>query len=136
MFPELPKNERSFTVEAVGDTSGHKYEGIFTVKCVLSMQDKHRLELEKTRLLSDFMNPTSQLQAIAVIMANVRARVIQSPEWWRQSDFGNKILDENVIVAIYDKAMEAEDEWKADIAKKAAASAPASEKTEETPKGN
>ncbi len=129
MFPELPKNEATFSIDEIGETTGHRYEGIFTVKCVLSMLDKHRLELEKTRLLADYANPTPHLQAIAVIMANVRARATDSPEWWKQSDFGNKLLDENVIVIIYDKALEAETEWKAKIAKKV-------EKTEEAPKGN
>jgi len=116
---DLPKNERTFEVSETGATTGKSYEGKFTVKCILNMFDKRQLEMEKTRLMADYSNPTDGLSGIAFILANLRVRVIDSPEWWKQSAGGDDIYDEDVLVKLYDKAMEAEKEWRDELKGKA-----------------
>ena len=56
---ELPKNEATFDFDHTGLETGTKYEGRFTVLCSLSVSKRHELELEKTRLCADYLNPTS-----------------------------------------------------------------------------
>ena len=108
---DLPKIESvvdfNFTSEL-----GKKYEGSFTVLCLLDMGQKHRLELEKTRLLGNYANPTDGLSGIAVILANLRIKIIDGPEWWKQSNGGYTIKDEDAIVALFDRVVAAEVEWK------------------------
>lgn len=109
---DLPKNEAVFDFEYNGLTTGKKYDGQFTVVCVLNMARKHALEIEKTRLMADFQNPTQGLIGIAVVLANLRVRIVDGPEWWKQSQGGSSILDDDALVALYDKVMEQESQWK------------------------
>lgn len=118
---DLPKNEAVFDFESTGGTTGKKYDGQFTVVCILNMSRKHQLEIEKTRLMADFSNPTETLFGLATILANLRVRIVNAPEWWKQSGGGFNLMDEDVLVALYDKVMEAEAKWRADLKAQATA---------------
>ena len=131
MYLALPKNERTFSISLEGDTTGEKFEGQFVTKCVLNMAEKHSKELEKTRMMADYANPSGSLAGIAEILSTVRAKLVKWPDWWANLDFGSKILDENVVVTIYDEIQNLENEWRSEIRKKVDES-----KEKETPLGN
>lgn len=115
---DLPKNEAVFDLKYTGETTGREYEGRFTILCVLNMAQKHSLELEKTRLMGNFANPTDGLTGIAVILATLRSKIVDAPEWWKQSNGGYEIMDEDVLVEIYNKILTAEVEWRENLKKK------------------
>lgn len=119
MYEALPKNDRTFYVDMEGADTGQKYEGTFTVRCLLDMGGRHAEELEKTRLLADYANPSSGLYGIAITLSKLRARIIESPEWWKQSSGGTNILDENIILHLYDECLRLEQEWRSDLKKRA-----------------
>lgn len=119
IYMELPKNESTFDFNEVGDTTMKKHDGVFTCLCVLTIAQKHNLELEKNRLLSDFINPTDGLATIAVILANLRAKIIKAPTWWEQSNGGLDILDEDIVVKLYNKVRQKEQEWRDSVKKMA-----------------
>lgn len=114
----LPKNESVIDFNYTSET-GKKYDGTFTVRCVLNIGQKHALALEKTRLLGNHANPTDDLLGIAVILSNLRIKIIDGPAWWTQSSGGWSIEDEDVLVALYDKVQTAESEWRKAIAETA-----------------
>jgi hypothetical protein len=114
----LPNKEKTFDFEHSGEDTGKKYDGRFTVLCSLTVGQKHALALEKTRLLGNYANPTDDLAGLAIILANLRAKIIESPNWWQQSSGGSSLEDESVIVALYRKVQEAEFEWKEELKKK------------------
>jgi hypothetical protein len=118
MYGALPKNERTFSISLEGDTTGEKFEGQFVTKCVLNMAEKHSKELEKTRMMADYANPSGSLAGIAEILSTIRAKLVKWPDWWANLDFGSKILDENVVVTIYDEIQSLENEWRSEIRKK------------------
>jgi hypothetical protein len=134
MYNALPKNERTFSIKVEGDTSGETFEGQFTTKCVLNMTEKHSKELEKTRLMADYANPSVTLSGIAEILSTVRAKLTKWPDWWANLDFGAKILDENVIIEIYDEVQALEREWRSEIRKKIDETKNLED--QESPKGN
>jgi hypothetical protein len=109
---ELPNNEATFDVDVKGDTTQQEYKGQFTCRCVLTMGQKHAMELEKSRLLGSFANPTDDLIGIAIIFSNLRQKLVDGPEWWKQSVGGTTIKDENVLVEIHGKIQKAENEWR------------------------
>jgi hypothetical protein len=113
----LPKNEKSFNFSKEGEITGFKYEGQFTVKCALSLGDKRLVEIEKSRLSVDLMNPTNNLDAISRVIANLRVRVINGPEWFNQQVNTLSILDENVVFEVYSECLKASDEWIKDLKK-------------------
>lgn len=115
---DLPSKEKTFDFDHVGEDTGKKYEGRFTVLCVLNVGQKHALALEKTRLMGNYANPTDDLSGFATILANLRAKIVDAPEWWKQSNGGSIIDDESALVVLYRKVQEAEFEWKEELKKK------------------
>ena len=107
-----------FSVE--GEVTGHKYEGQFTTKCVLSVSDKRVLEIEQSRLSMDLLNPTDNLVAISRVVANLRVRIQDAPDWFDQIIGNLDILDDNVIFELYSKCLDASNEWRDELKKKAA----------------
>lgn len=115
---DLPSKETTFDFEHIGEETGKKYEGRFTVLCSLTVGQKHALALEKTRLLGNYPNPTDDLAGLAIILANLRAKIVEAPEWWKQSGGGNSIEDESALVVLYRMVQEAEFKWKEDLKNK------------------
>lgn len=135
MYDSLPKNEKAFDIDVKGETTGVQYKGQFTVTCILDMAGKHSLELEKTRLMADYANPSRGLFGIATSLATIRTKATKTPDWWKNSEDGALIKDENVIFAIYDKCNEMEKLWRQELKisseqAEAETPAPASEKSE------
>lgn len=135
MYNALPKNERTFSIKVDGDTTGETFEGQFTTKCVLNMQEKHSKELEKTRMMADYANPSVTLSGIAEILSTIRTKLTKWPDWWANLDYGSKVLDENVVVTIYDEIVALEAEWRSELRKKAEDSKALAE-GKDPPKGN
>lgn len=119
MYASLPKREKTISLDIVGEDSGLQYKGDFVVRCILNMAGKHALELEKTRLMADYANPSRGLAGISISLATIKAKIIKAPEWWYELGEGADVIDENVIVELYDKTVEAERKWRDGLAKKA-----------------
>lgn len=115
----LPENKHVFDIKHSGQVTGREYEGQFTCVCILTMGQKHQLEIERTRLLADFQNPTENLAGMALILANLRTRIIDAPDWWKESNGGAKIMDEDVVLALFNKVLEAEEIWRQKLQEKA-----------------
>jgi hypothetical protein len=115
MYGALPKLERSFDFDHEGSVTQIPYKGTFTVRCVLNIQLKHQVELDRTRLMSDLRNPTPELESIATALAELKARIIEGPAWWKDSNSGLTIYDEDVIGALYTKCQEMEISWRNEL---------------------
>jgi hypothetical protein len=107
----LPKNESVIMFNYNGEVTGHNYGGNLRVKCVLNMADKRNLEIERSLITADLSNPTPNLIAIAQVIANLRVRVIDAPEWFRDAVKSLDLVDDDVYFELYAKCMEAEDAW-------------------------
>lgn len=115
---DLPQKQKVFDFDFTAEL-GKKYEGQFTVLCRLNIAQKHAMELEKTRLLGNYANPTDELAGLAIVLSTLRAKIIDSPEWWKQSLGGAALEDEDVLSALYRKVQDSEAEWKNEMLKKA-----------------
>lgn len=115
----LPKNEKSFLFNKKGELTGHTYEGQFTTKCVLSLADKRILELEQNRLMGDLENPTENLRVISRVVANLRVRVIDAPDWFNQLIINLDILDEDIVFDLYAECLKCSNDWHDELKGKA-----------------
>jgi hypothetical protein len=115
----LPSSERVFTFDYTTEL-GNRYEGEFTVLANLSIAKRHLCELEKTRILGGFSNPTRELEMLANILAELRTRIIKSPSWWTDSKNGYELEEEDLLVELYSRVMATEAEWRKELKEKAA----------------
>lgn len=115
---DLPKNQDVFDFTHESEL-GNKWAGQFTVLCVLDIKTRHLLELEKTRLLGNYSSPTDELAGISIMLANLRLRIVDGPEWWKQSKGGYEFTDIDTLTSLYEKVMNAETEWRTKLKEKA-----------------
>ena len=124
----LPKNSASFTVDLLGNKTGHRYQGTFEVKCIMSNQEI--LDAAAAIDRAGGYSPTmpggfkSFIQAIEELAYSV----IDSPKWWRDSMGGRTLEDQNVVTEIYTKAVDVQLDFK----KKLQGEAEKAEKNAET----
>ncbi|CAB4125754.1 hypothetical protein UFOVP53_219 [uncultured Caudovirales phage] len=112
---DLPKNEKSFFFSKEGEVTMHKYEGQFSVKCMLTAADKRILEIEQSRLSVDLKNPTNNLTAISRVVANLRVRVLKAPDWFNQMIDDLDTLDDNIIYEVWGECVKASNDWQAEL---------------------
>jgi len=110
----------SFNIKVIGSTTGQEYMGTFKVKPVLSQAE----QLQRDAIMRDLLGgrvQDSSPRAVsqALLLAEIQIRSLSVPEFWKESKNGLSLYDEEVMAAVYDKIQTTEQEWKADIKKKA-----------------
>ncbi len=122
----LPSNEYTFSFKTTGDKTKKVFEGSFTVKCLLTSA-----EIIEVGLRLDQYNRGSKTLAPGVNLLNrafaeLDVRMIKAPSWWKDSQDGRDLFDTNVVLEVFDRAIEAEAVYDkrvaeaADVAEKAA----------------
>jgi len=133
---DLPKNDHSFTFSEKGERTRKTYEGQFTVKCLLSME-----EIRQAGIKLDLLNGGSRTLPGGVALLNrafaeLSVRIIKAPSWWTDSNEGRELFDTNVVLEVFNKAIDAERVWDERITKAAddaeAATAPKPSKKKES----
>lgn len=124
-------NEYTFHLVCNGDSTGLKYEGTFKVKCLLTTSEKVDIGL---RLDSYNRGSKTVPQAVAILnatLAELDVRVIDSPSFWKDSDYGRQLVDTNIVYEVFKLASDSEDDFKKRMKDK---SADAEKKAEESVK--
>lgn len=100
------KETRKFNISLIGDVSGEKWFGEFESYRRLT----HRQQLLKDRLERDLLganpdnaSPTAKMQAD--MLAEIQVTLINAPEWFKSSSMGLDIVDNNVLIEIYNNVV-------------------------------
>jgi hypothetical protein len=102
-----------FGISLTGLQTGRPYAGDFTVKTVLSKKDQFRADEIRRILLG--VNSESALPALqgdAFMMGQLAVRIVDGPEWWKKSNNGADLEDDNVIPTLFELCMDKEKEHK------------------------
>ncbi len=112
----------SFSIHVVGEVSGQTYVGDFDVKKKMSKLDQCRQDNFFRFYVGDSSPQFASIpvQGIAETLSQLRVRIVKAPAWWAEEGFGEKIVDDNLIHAIYSKAMQAELDYLTELKKKTA----------------
>lgn len=92
--------QKTVTFSVVGENTGEVFEGQFTFKILLNLQEFHDKELLYTQLLGDISNPTRQLESLAYIRSNLKYHIVDAPMWWKESRNGSDLFDFNVLTQL------------------------------------
>jgi hypothetical protein len=126
----LANLEKSFIIDLVGDTTGDKFSGTFTVKCVLSKREEMAADVRRRFILGPSPeNALNMLASDAFVLGQLSVRVTKSPSWWDRSDGGLELVDMNIIAKVFEEATKAELEFRETISKKAEEATKVLEKT-------
>ena len=109
------KSQVDFSVDLVGELTGNKFPGVFTVKTKLSMRESLKQdEIYRSILGPDSPNASPAARSVAAAISYLATHVIKSPDWWQALEGGMKCEDMNVLAEVNNKAQEEIDkEYKA-----------------------
>jgi len=115
----LTNNEHKFYFKKKGDISGQSFEGDFTVKCVLNIEEQVQVGIlvDRYNAGSRTLDPNRALMNRSI--AELEMRIVKDkeekflcPTWWTESDFGRTLYDYNILYSVFSQAMDAEKDWK------------------------
>ena len=104
-------NEGYFDINLVGDVTGEKWLGKFKCKLRLSHRDTLSKDNLRRQLLGE--NPalaTERASSLAFIASELSVRLTDAPPWWRGSDNGLELEDDNIMAEIYANCVRLEKE--------------------------
>lgn len=131
----MPSNEYTFNIVVVGEKTKKKYEGSFTVKCLLSVQEMVEVGLRMDRYNQGSSTVSPGVTRMNRAIAEMEIRQIKTPSWWKDSDDGRTFLDANVVFEVFLKALDAETEFDKRIAEQAKEADEQTEKAQKKAKG-
>ncbi len=108
LYQETMNNKVQFSVECKGETSDRNFSGLFTAKTKLS----HREVLKEDEVRRNVLGQNPQYAgeyaaSVASAIAYLAVRLVDSPDWWKQSGGGLELEDENVLVEVNNAAVKA-----------------------------
>lgn len=106
MFSVLPPQEHTFTIQVIGMKSGQTFEGSFTyARPTLGVN----IQIGKTKaFITGGLPVDPDTDAVVEMLATLRHTIVKYPEWWKESEFGSKMQDLNVLFEIMTKCNEFE----------------------------
>lgn len=96
-----------FKINEVGDDTGNPYTGTFKVKTLLDRKDRFLADERRRAIIgSNAADALITLQEEAFILGQLSVRVVDGPRWWKDSNNGLLLEDGNVIVKLYEIALQ------------------------------
>lgn len=108
----LPKNESIVKLSIIGDSTQKLYDGAFTIKCILNNYESVQVALRTDRYNEGSESVGTQTRLFNRAIAELELRIIDSPDWWKSSDSGRLLFDQNVVFELFTSSLEAQKEWK------------------------
>lgn len=106
----LPSMEHTFELNKKGNSTGRIYQGQFTYKR-LDIGDQGRAGILKTRLNGDLENVDIDIDKMHDMMSWLRFGLVDYPSWWRESEYGSKLYDFNILEEIWRNCNDFEKRW-------------------------
>lgn len=110
---EIPNTKSNFQIDVEGEVTKNRFIGDFVCKIP---RKKEQCSIDKHRALLNGPQP-EQLSPETLrfhhMIAYLRFTLDERdcPKWWKESDLGYELYDENVVRSIYDHVMGFEVEW-------------------------
>jgi hypothetical protein len=109
--PKLPETSKTFQIDIRGSATNQRFLGEFVCK-IPTLKDQSNIAREQARLngeYPDFLN--SGVKQLHQELAYLKYTLIDVPKFWRDSDLGFELRDQNVVNAVYEEVLKFEDEW-------------------------
>lgn len=106
-----------FDYHGVGNKSNTTYMGVFRVKTILSPMDMIKADRMYRELIGS-VNPhmaAKDTQNFAFALSQLKVRLVESPDFYKNKELDGSHLDANVLVDIINKAIDAEEEYKKQV---------------------
>lgn len=108
---DLPETEHTFQIDIQGRITKKRFLGEFTCK-IATIKDQAMIAKHEVLLNGD--NPMyldAGIRKINKQIAYLRFTITDAPIFWKKSDLGYDLRDDNVIEEVYNQVIEFENNW-------------------------
>lgn len=108
---DLPTTSHEFLLDIQGRLTKRRYLGEFVCK-IPTIKDQALIAKHKAMLNGEFpvyLDPG--IVKIHDMIAYLRYTLTDYPKFWRESDLGYDLRDDNLIQAVYDEVIDFENNW-------------------------
>jgi hypothetical protein len=112
--------DQAFTISVVGEVSGETFRGEFRAFKFLTHRQQLLLDQKRRELLganAEFSSARARNQA--EIFSQLFVRLSEAPKWWIESGNGMDLVDDNIMVEVFNAVMKVEEEAVNVVKKKA-----------------
>ena|ERR1700677_2855089 len=103
---------KEFTIDIVGERTARTYMGKFRTKTLLTHRETIQVDnIRRSLLGADPSNSGATAGATAGVLAELSVRLIETPQWWKDSNGSMDLFDEIVLVTVMNKVQEIETEY-------------------------
>jgi len=107
----LPNMELRIKLQAVGEESGLNWVGDFVYRRP-TLRERAMIEVMRCRLNGDLISIDPDIAAYNEAISHLRWTLKETPDWWKELDYGSQLYDANIILELYNKCMVFEAEWR------------------------
>ena len=110
---EINGSQATFDLSIIGNKTNESYMGTFKAKCLLSPLE----EIEADRLYREIIGQnahlaTEHVRRLAFALAQLDQRLVEFPPFWENDRLGGgHIEDDNIILEVLDRAIEAQEKF-------------------------
>lgn len=108
----LPNNEASIEIKTIGENTGKLWTGSFTAKLILNNYESAQVNIKADRYNEGSVTLPSITMLYNKATAELETRITSAPDWWKNSDHGRLLLDQNVVLDIYAEVLNARREYR------------------------
>ena len=107
---KLPSNELIFEFSSIGEETRQNWHGRFVYKRP-NIGKRLAIATTATRLLADAERLPIEITNLASVLAKLKHCLVEYPEWWKNNNFGENMYDLNIILEIFNKCHEFDEEY-------------------------
>jgi len=108
---KLPNMEYRFSIQTKGQETELMWTGEFVYRRP-TIGERSNIDLMRTRLCGDLLTLDPSIAYLNEARSHLYHTIKESPDWWKDTDYGGQMFDSNVILYLYEKVMTYEKDWK------------------------
>ena len=116
---KIPDYIRTIVLDCEGEVTKSRWIGTFKIKAVLSHADTFAVERMYARLLPSNTTPNEDMKIRAAVISELSVRVLEGPEWWNSTRYGQMMVDSEPLYKLAVKCKEENDKWNEELTKTA-----------------
>lgn len=107
----MPDTTHEFVLDLVGRITKKRFVGEFRCK-IPTIKDQSMIKKHEAMMNGEFpVYLDAGIQKMHMMIAYLRFTIVDCPIFWKNSDLGYDLRDDNIIQGVYDEVISFENEW-------------------------
>jgi hypothetical protein len=107
---KLPQMELKFKIQTKGKETQINWAGEFMYRRP-TLGERSLIENMRARLSGDLRTIDQDVDYVNTAIAHLRYTLREYPDWWKDTGWGLQLYDTNIVLEIYDRCIEFENDW-------------------------